>query len=349
MANARTESGLRLLLVGHLDRLRARLDRNQYYRYEALARQPGVILFGPGEAGYRPGMPVEEAVALVCGGAWPDVIVHGMDFKESGIPILGGLAATSAITALELQDSWAVPERQTAFINEQRFDFGLMIVAHHIPFYRCHCPRTEFMWTPHAINTRLFGDHGRTKDFDVLLYGNTTTHTYPLRARLAELLPRQSDLKVRLIPHPGYYPEGGTDNSHVIAGERLSQEINRAWITVATSSIYKCLMMKYYEIAASRSLIAGDMPEEGRMIFGDNFLELTTEMSDGELLAAIRGTLAEKERLLALTDEAYRRIHRDYSTDAFAERLMGLFQRVKETRDCHTMGTQALLAPSHNG
>ena len=62
------------------------MDKSNYYCYEALARQPGVTLFGPGLAGYRPGMSVQEAVQVACAGHRPDVLIHGADLKESGIP-----------------------------------------------------------------------------------------------------------------------------------------------------------------------------------------------------------------------------------------------------------------------
>jgi hypothetical protein len=216
-------------------------------------------------------------------------------------------------------------------------------VAHHIPFYERLCPRTQFLWAPHAINTALFRDHGLPKEVDVLLYGNTTAHTYPLRARLAELLPRQPDLRVRIIPHPGYYPPGGAEAAGVIVGEALSREINRSWITISTSSIYQCVMMKYYEIAASRSLIAGDMPDEGRLIFGSDFLELRHDQSDGQILDSLRSMLADKQRLTAMADAAHARVIRDHSTDAFAARLVEMFRRFKQEREARRIGTQAFL------
>jgi hypothetical protein len=332
LASSRGVRDVNVLLVGHIDRLRSRLDRSQYYRYEALARRPGVTLFGPGIEGYRPGMSVRAAVEVACAGIWPDVILHGMDFKESGVPLITELAEAPALTALELQDSWAVPEQQAAFINRERFDLGLLIVRHHIPYYQAHCPNTKFLWTPHAINTDLFKNYGVPKEYDVLLYGNIASHTYPLRARLARLLMNQSEFRFRFIPHPGYYPRGGPSSAPLITGETLSREINKAWITISTSSIYQCVMMKYYEIAASYSLIAGDMPEEGRLIFGNDFVELRHEQSDAELLASFREHLAAKGGILAATESAYRRITREYSTDAFADRLLDQFRGVLEAR-----------------
>jgi hypothetical protein len=276
-------------------------------------------------------MSVEESLEVACGGVWPDVILHGMDFKESGIPLLTGLPGAPAITALELQDSWAVPERQIEFINSQRFDLGLLIVRHHIPYYQKHCPGTQFLWVPHAVNTALFKNYRLPKVYDVLLYGITNAHTYPLRARIAQLL-NKSALRFRWIPHPGYYPLQGGGNPGVVAGADLSREINQSWITIATSSIYQCLMMKYFEIAASYSLIAGDMPEEGQLIFGNDFIRLSNEQSDEQILSTLQRNLACKDRLLAMTNAAHRRITQNYSTDMFADRLLNDFRIIKAAK-----------------
>jgi hypothetical protein len=330
---------LKVLIIAHVDRLAARLDRSQYFRYAALARHPGVILFGPGVCGYRSGMSARDAADVVCGGEWPDLILHGVDFKESGIPLVTGLTDVPCLTAIELQDSWTIPDSQAAFINRQRFDLGLILVRHHTPYYQERCPGTQFLWTPHAINTSLFHDHGLEKQYDVLLYGNLTGHTYPFRTRLADLLSR-SNLHVRILAHPGYYPQQRLEAVELVTGAELSRVINQSRIAISTSSIYRCLMMKYFEIAASRCLIAGDMPEEGREIFGDDFLELSPEQSDGEIIDSLRHALADSAWRQARTDAAHRRILTEHSTAAFAVRLLSQLRQFVPSRvDSRTFDT----------
>ncbi len=319
---------IRLLVVANVNFLGSRLDRNQFYRYEALGRRPGVILFGPGIEGYRPGMVVSEAICVACGGQCPDFILHGVDLKESGVPLLGQLSHAPCPTIIELMDSWARPDRQAAFIREQRFCIGLLVVWHHRHFYQQQCPETEFLWTPNAVNTQLFKDYSEPKRYDVLLYGMIEMHTYPLRTRLASLLHKAGDLRFRHIAHPGYYPSPAEADS-VIAGASLSREINRAWIAIATSSIYGCMMTKYFEIAASRALIAGDMPDEGRDIFGDDFLELFPDDTDDQLMAKIRDCLVRRELVIAKTERAHQRVIRDHSADAFADRLLQMLAQYK--------------------
>jgi hypothetical protein len=272
-------------------------------------------------------MSVREAVELACAGVWPNVILHGADLKESGVPLLAGLEHAPALTAIELLDSWAREDRQVAFINRHQFALGLIQEAGpHVAFYRGRCPGTEFFWTPNAVNTQLFRNHHLAKEYDVILYGAINPEVYPLRARLARLLHRQPGIRFRHIPHPGYYPPGGLSANGVISGEQLSWEINRAWIGIATCSVYQCLLMKYLEIPASFALVAGNMPEHGRALFADDFIELAMEHSDEQILDTLRVHLAEKDRLLMMTKAVHQRVIREYSTDAFADRVLDIFR-----------------------
>jgi GT2 family glycosyltransferase len=328
---------VRVLLVAHVERLRSRLDKSHYYRYEALAARPGVRLFGPGMTGYRAGMSVQAAITVACGGHPPDILVHGADLKESCTPLVTGLDRAGVLTALELLDSWARPERQVAFIRQQRFALGLIQEAGpHLAFYQSHCPETEFIWTPNAVNTHLFHDYHQPKEYDVLLYGMINAEVYPLRTRLAQLLPRQRDLRFRHILHPGYYPSRDGPLAEVLAGADLSREINKAWIGLVSRSVYHCLLMKYLEIPASYTAVAGDMPEWGRPLFGNDFIELGMEQSDADIMTTLRAHLADKDRLRAMTEVVHQRVMREHSTEAFADRLLGRLEGVIQTRRAGT-------------
>jgi glycosyltransferase involved in cell wall biosynthesis len=184
--------------------------------------------------------------------------------------------------------------------------------------YRKACPRTKFVWAPNAVETEIFRDYGLPKDNDVILYGALTPDVYPLRARLSALLGQQREFRFRHIPYPGYYPAVEEQES-VISGEKLSREINRSWIGIATSSIYRCLLEKYLEISASHALVAGDMPDSGREIFGDDYLELRLDDSDDAIMEKLRRTLADKDRLRGRIRAAQARVVEVFSTQAFAD------------------------------
>jgi Glycosyl transferases group 1 len=315
----------RILLIAHIETLRDRMDKSHYYRYQALARRPGVVVFGPGIAGYRKGMSIEEAIATACGGEAPDLIVHGGDLRDSGLPLVGGLNRIASLKAVELLDTWAQPQKIVNFIRSQGFEIGLMQEAGpHLDFFRRSCPGTEFYWTPNGVNLDLFQDYGLPKESDVIIYGMLEPNIYPFRCRLAELLSTATDLRIRHIRHPGYYPHLEGTTEPIIAGAALGRAINQAWIGIATRSIYQCLLMKHLEIAACGTLIAGNVPDWHRPAFEGSYLELREDQTDEEILAAIRNCLADKAKLTAMARRAQRPVKRDYTTETFADLVIAI-------------------------
>jgi glycosyltransferase involved in cell wall biosynthesis len=318
---------LRVLLLAHVGFFRDRMGKGLYYRYRALARRPGVILFGPGVVGYSADMTIEDAVRVACNGVWPDAIIHGCDPRASGRPIVTGLNRVRLVKAIEIYDAWAFEQEQFEFIRQLRFTIGLMAPdGEYIDRYRMACPETSFVWAPNAVDTEIFRDYGLEKDTDIILYGALNPEFYPFRARLAAILNRQREFRFRHIPHPGYYPPAGAEDT-VISGERLSRRINGCWIGIATSSIYRCLLEKYLEISASCALVAGDMPDSARGAFGDDYVDLQPVDSDDTIIAKLRWALADKDRLRARIDAARFRVSKSYSTDAFAERVLGTLSK----------------------
>jgi tetratricopeptide (TPR) repeat protein len=126
-----------------------------------------------------------------------------------------------------------------------------------------------------------------------------------------------------------------------VAGAELSREINRAWLGIATQSVFQCLLMKYLEIPASYALVAGDVPRHGRALLGDDFLPLHPEQSDAEILAALRAALADKDALLEKIDRAHARVLRQRSTDAFAGRVLDTFRQALARRAPRPAGPSA--------
>lgn len=320
---------MRVLFLAHVGFFRDRMGKGLYYRYRALARRPGVTLFGPGVDGYSTDMTVEDAVRVACDGVWPDAIIHGCDPRASGRPIVAGLDRVRLVKAIEVYDAWAFEQEQFEFIRRQGFDLGLMAAdGEYMARYRRACPGTRFVWAPNAVDTEIFRDYGLEKENDIILYGALNLEFYPFRARLAALLSRQREFRFRHIQHPGYYPPVGTEVT-VISGERLSREINRSWIGVATSSVYRCLLEKYLEISASGALVAGDIPDSARPVFGDEFVEFRPDDSDDTILDKLRRSLADKHQLSARIGAARARVLREFSTDAFADRVLKvLFETV---------------------
>ncbi len=107
--------------------------------------------------------------------------------------------------------------------------------------------------------------------YDILLYGFINKIAYPLRVKFFEVLQflnEKSNLRIKHIPHPGYYK--GVINK-MPKNEELSKIINESRFTLVSSSYQQLYLKKYIEVPMSGSTIIGDIPPDypelkGKMI-----------------------------------------------------------------------------------
>ena len=98
--------------------------------------------------------------------------------------------------------------------------------------------------------------------YDILLYGFINKLAYPLRVKFFEVLQflnQRSNLRIKHIPHPGYYK--GAINK-MPKNEDLSKLINESRFTLVSSSSYQILLKKYMEVPMSGSTMIGDIPPD---------------------------------------------------------------------------------------
>ncbi len=98
--------------------------------------------------------------------------------------------------------------------------------------------------------------------YDILLYGFINKFAYPLRVKFFEVLQflnEKSNLRIKHIPHPGYY--NGALNK-MPKNEELSKIINESRFTLVSSSSFGILLKKYMEVPMSGSTMIGDIPPD---------------------------------------------------------------------------------------
>lgn len=98
--------------------------------------------------------------------------------------------------------------------------------------------------------------------YDILLYGFINKQAYPLRVKFFEVLrflSERSNLRIKHIPHPGYY-EGALNK--MPKNEELSKIINESRFTLVSSSFQQLYLKKYIEIPISGSTMIGDIPSD---------------------------------------------------------------------------------------
>jgi len=316
----------KVLVITNIQQLARRMSKTACYRYRALSRHKNVTVTGPGCDAFHRGMPVQDLLNRF---GRPDFLIHGLDLGATGIPLVSGLASLDVPTAMEIEDSWEKPEVRQRFLRDNCFDYAFHTARPQEAAYQEACPNTRFVWTPMAVRTDIFRDYGMEKVNDVLFYG-AVREAYPLRVRLLrflEDLDRTGSLRVRIIPHPGYWDDGYVPQDGHYVGEKLAQEINRSWISIATGSVYGCMFAKHLEIAAAKSFVAGSLPDAARPFFGRGFADLDAK-EDGEIGDRLHALLSDKDELTARTEEGYQRIRAGFSVEAYSRNMVDLVSRL---------------------
>jgi hypothetical protein len=171
------------------------------------------------------------------------------------------------------------------------------------------------------VDTNVFKDYGLSKKYDLIIYGSTERSTYPFRHRLAQLLIKSRKFKIlKLELHEDLYDQAN-------CGEGLARKINQSWLGLATVSNFDYLVGRYFEIPACRSMVLGDMNDQGRAIFGDGYVHVDERMSDAQIISVVEQALANRERLQDQADQMYRVVHTQHN---MAENERKLFQVASE-------------------
>ena len=180
----------------------------------------------------------------------------------------------------------------------KRYKFNGIVTPYYkiqsIDFVLERIPELDIIHVPHHIDSNNFKDYGLKKKYDIFLFGNTST-VYMFRARIKDLLQKNKD-KFNVVIWDKYrnYFKHEAHKSN----DRLSRVINQSWLTICTPSNYDMLLGKYFETSMSNSTVCGNMPEDGKNIWRDNYIELNPEMSDEEIINSLERALKYKSVLI---------------------------------------------------
>jgi len=123
--------------------------------------------------------------------------------------------------------------------------------------------------------------------YDILLYGFINKIAYPLRVKFFEVLQflnEKSNLRIKHIPHPGYYK--GPINK-MPKNEELSKIINESRFTLVSSSYQQLYLKKYIEIPISGSTMIGDIPPDYSEL-KDKMIEIKNDTDHDTIVQTIK-------------------------------------------------------------
>jgi hypothetical protein len=223
------------------------------------------------------------------------------------------------------------------FINQDDYQYGLRSLTSYLkkhkfkgiisPYLRTpasqpiknELPDIEIIHLPHHIDENKFKDWGLEKTCDIFIYGNCQKQRYPFRYRVVNLLKKYND-KFKLVFWDGEMAKNYFKFNPKISNENLSKQINQSWMTLCSRSYQNALLGKYFETSMSGSCVLGNMASDGEHIWKKNFVEITDEMSDEEIIKVIEVALSNKDELLKKI-EMMKEIVKNYELSKYPEKL----------------------------
>ena len=175
------------------------------------------------------------------------------------------------------------------------------------------------------IEPAIFRDYGLPKEHDVIIYGSMSPSSYPFRNRVSRLITRSRRFKVLHLKLNDMFYNAD------MCGEGLARKINQSWLGLATTSNFDYLVGKYFEIPACRSVVLGNMNEQGHAIFGNNYIHIDNQMTDSQILNAVADALSDRRRLQEYADQMYEVMHTRYTLEENERKLFQVASQILES------------------
>jgi len=184
-------------------------------------------------------------------------------------------------------------------------------------YLKKNVPNLIIFHIPHHINRIYFKDWKLEKKYDVFIFGNISQKFYPFRNRLNTILKNNQE-QFKLLSWNGF--RNYFKFNKKISNDSLSKIINQSWLTICTPSKFDLLLGKYFETSMSGSVICGNMSTDGDRIWGNDYINITPNMTDDEIIDKIKTALNNKKKLTDISQNVYDRMN-EFNLDIFSDKL----------------------------
>jgi len=154
------------------------------------------------------------------------------------------------------------------------------------------------------IPSEHFFDHKNRKIYDIAIIDSS----HPFIHRLKKLFSANKKINIKLIPNK-------------IKDRELSNIVNSSWITI---SISPDLLKSYLEISASGAVVAGDMPEQYKPIWKNNYINLVESMSDRTIVNRLYSFLSDKKLLKIMINNMNRTVNSNFTYKQYALKVLAI-------------------------
>ena len=193
------------------------------------------------------------------------------------------------------------PWLQARWAEKQKWD--IIFTRYILPFSKYHSALekiSKICWMPHCISFDMFKDYGKKKDIDVLMTGYHMDIFYPYRDKAYKILKDKKYFKEVIRPE-----ETPKHTKKWPVGKDFSKLLNSSKINITGGSIFNYPILKYMEIASSKSLIFSNFFEELGMLGFEPDVNMV-EMDFDNLESQVEWWLEHDNEREEIIENAYR-------------------------------------------
>ena len=166
------------------------------------------------------------------------------------------------------------------------------------------------------VDTKIFTNLNMCRDIDILIYGADYYPMYPRRNTIKNVV-KTMNITYHIIDANIFHNANTCDHG-------LAKLLNRSWLTLCTCSVYDYLVLKYFEASACGSVVVGNMAQQGKNIWQNNYIDIPNDASNDEIKKIIYDALADKEKLLSISQIMYDKISSEYNYSQYAKKLKNI-------------------------
>lgn len=167
----------------------------------------------------------------------------------------------------------------------------------------------------------------KEKQFDVLMSGQMSEKSYPLRTRLAKLFSSQNIFKFGLLHHPGHKLN---EIRHDYYGDKYVEVLSQSKISIVCTGDDDSLVMKYLEFAKAGTLPIGDAPTNIPEDAKNAMILINHSMLDSEIFGYAKNVLSNEKELEYRVSQYQNSIKQHFDISKTAEILQKI---IKEDYD----------------
>lgn len=190
----------------------------------------------------------------------------------------------------------------------QRIGYDAIFAKYYDAFLARHDEYDDvpYYHLPHCMSNKVHKDYGQEKTYEFLMTG-TVGGCYVLR-----------DLVLDKLKDKGYFHRIERFNYREMrwpTGVDYCKELNKAWMSLSTTSTYNYTIAKFFEIPACGTALVGNyIPELGRLGFipGENYIRIE---NDYDIAGIVEHWLSNKEDLKQIIKAGHDMVNKRHSVE----------------------------------